>query len=177
MNILIKAIPYLTTLEDRYFHSLIESKELTGTILIDIFKNLKNLQCFQERTNSRLFLSYFTARQRSCGKVMFSLVSVCLFTRWRVSPCDHYPWFIGSLCTATPPPIPCYNPPRHETWDSLALLTASDTWWPSLETCSNLFTWGPSPPPPRILVTMRCTSYWNAFLFKSLSHMCLWVPF
>ena len=91
------------------------------------------------------FLSYFTARQRSCGKVMFSLVSVCLFQRWRVSPCDHCTWWIGSLCTVTPPPIPCYNPPRHETWESLAPPPAGDIWWPSLETCSNLFTWGPTP--------------------------------
>ena len=32
------------------------------------------------------------------------------------------------------------SPPQ--IWDPL---TPSDIWWPLLETCSNLFTWGPSP--------------------------------
>ena len=36
--------------------------------------------------------------------------------------------------------------PPYQTWDS-STPTASDTWWPSLETCWNLFTWGPNPPP------------------------------
>ena len=30
--------------------------------------------------------------QRSCGKIMLSFLSVCLFTGWGF-PCDHYPWY------------------------------------------------------------------------------------
>ena len=48
------------------------------------------------------FNQVITAHQRSCGKVMFSQLCVCLFVRgW---PCDHYPWCIGPHCTAYPHP-------------------------------------------------------------------------
>ena len=89
--------------------------------------------------------SVITARQRSCGKVMFSYVSVSLSTRR--SPCDHWAWCLGPHCTGTlsssdtrpglPPPAP-----RHQT---LACPLATDIWY-TLETCSNLFTWGTPPP-------------------------------
>ena len=39
-------------------------------------------------------MSLITARQRSCGKVMFSLVSF-----FHGAPCDHYPWSILPQCT------------------------------------------------------------------------------
>ena len=114
MNILIKAIPYLTNLEHRYFYSLTESKVSTGTISIDSFKNLYNLQCFQEKTEmGAFFLSLF------CSE-------------------PHVTFFIF---------VPSAN--------------GTDIWRPK-------HVW---------LVGWRCTSYLNAFLFKSLSHMCLWVPF
>ena len=71
----------------------------------------------------------FTNRQRSSGKVMFLQVSVILF---RGVPCDHYPWYIGPHCTGNPPgPYPMYRAP------------ASDIWWESLKTYSNLYTSGP----------------------------------
>ena len=35
------------------------------------------------------FNKVITAHQRSCGKVMFSQLCVCLFVRG--CPCDHYP--------------------------------------------------------------------------------------
>ena len=44
---------------------------------------------------------FITTHQRSCGKVMFSVVSVCLSTGW--VPCVHYPWCIGPHHTGTPP--------------------------------------------------------------------------
>ena len=41
---------------------------------------------------------------------------------------------------------------RHRTWRPAPPLTLADTdtdiWWSSLEICSNLFTWGPTPHPP-----------------------------
>ena len=45
--------------------------------------------------------SLFTTHQRSCGSVMFSVVSVC---RAEGVPCDHYPWYIGPHFTAPPWP-------------------------------------------------------------------------
>ena len=47
--------------------------------------------------------------------------------------------------------------PLSRTWD-LDILPPSDIWWSSPETCSNLFTWGPTPPPPYchlVVVTRR----------------------
>ena len=67
---------------------------------------------------------------------------------------QELPWYGG-----VPPPRPFS--PRHETWVPtwikrpptwdmgtypLPLLPASDIWWSSLETCSNLFTAGPPSP-------------------------------
>ena len=99
-------------------------------------------------SNRRLFQKFITIRQRSCGKVMFWQVSVCHSVQGR-SPCVHYFWCIGLHCAG----FPCSGPlldmepswlqprPRHRTWDP----SASEIWWPSLETCSNLFTWGTPP--------------------------------
>ena len=55
-------------------------------------------------------MSIFTACQWWCGNVIFSLISICLFTEG--SPCDDYPWWIG-------PPAPVLAPsiPGHQTWD------------------------------------------------------------
>ena len=80
----------------------------------------------------KCFTDFVTARQRSWGKVMFSFVSVCsqggphvTITIWCIGP--HYAGTPGS----TPPP-------GHQTWDPPS---ATDIWWPSLETCSKLFIW------------------------------------
>ena len=43
---------------------------------------------------------FITACQRSCGKIMFSVLCVCLFTVG--ISCDHYPWCIGPHHTGTP---------------------------------------------------------------------------
>ena len=72
----------------------------------------------------------------------------------------------------TPPPAqtPGLDP-------TIQWLPASDIWWPSLETSSNLFTWGSFLPSTDIwwllkhvqLASERHASYWNAFLF-SIKH-------
>ena len=72
--------------------------------------------------------------QQSSGKLMFSQVSVChsvqgkglgrlyaLYDR-SLYPIGHQTW------APTPPPF-----------------DTTDIWWLSLETCSNLYTWGPTP--------------------------------
>ena len=67
--------------------------------------------------SKRCSITLFTARSRSCGKVMFSYVSIILC---RDVPCD--------IVQALAPPSP-----GHETWDSLSCPTATPTWNP-LET-------------------------------------------
>ena len=68
----------------------------------DIPQWWKNLACFtrqkheegEKLTNNERKKCIITARQQSCGKVIFShkSLSVILFRR---VPCDHYPWCIG----------------------------------------------------------------------------------
>ena len=66
-----------------------------------------------------------TSGQESCRKVLFSVVSVCLFR--------GVPMCTGTL---TPPDMGphCKAP------------LASELWWQRCVTCSNLFTWGKPPP-------------------------------
>ena len=98
---------------------------------------------------------------RSCGKVMFSVVSVFQAVCPQRVLCDHYPWCIGPHCRGIPlvqaqlplqtwdlrPPRPGLVPFR--MWDMgppSPTPPASEIWWLSPETCSNLFTWGlPTP--------------------------------
>ena len=61
---------------------------------------------------------------------MFSQVSVC-HTVGGGSLYHHYPWCLAHHYS--PPPQP-----RYKTWDP----PATDIWWPTLETYSNLLTWG-----------------------------------
>ena len=125
----------------------------------------------------------FTTRKQSCGKVMFSVVSVCHCIHGR-SPCDHYPCCIGPHHTGTPSPLgmgPHYaGTPGGREWKPIQTCspedkppTSAEVHWPRMETCSNLFTWGP-PPSTDIwwllkhiyiwLTSGRYTSYWNVFL-------------
>ena len=78
----------------------------------------------------------FTVRQRNCGKVIFSVMCLCLFTRG--FPCDHYPWCIGPHCTGLLQPG-SWSPRTSDMGPS-----ASDIYWPLLQTCSNLITSGPA---------------------------------
>ena len=71
----------------------------------------------------------------------FSLVCLSFCRGWGV-PWDHYPWCIIPHCTGPSP-------------------SASDIWWPTLETCSKLFT-SKTPPPPtqwywHLVATEACT--------------------
>ena len=124
----------------------------------------------------------FTARQQSCRKVIFSLVSVCLSVQGRgQSPSDYTgnllalppppPLNMGPHCTGTrPAPVPF----------AVQWSPGSDTWWPRLETCSNLITWRHSP----VLTSSgywnthvgsasrRYAFYWKAFLFVPQVDRC-----
>ena len=95
-----------------------------------------------KRTLKWHFIWLVTDRQRSCGKVMFLLVSVCLFMgREEV---------LNVTITHDTLDLTLQGPsPRHQIWDYPPVLSssASDIWWPSLETYSNFFIWTPTPPP------------------------------
>ena len=70
-----------------------------------LFENLEIWICNLLWTQSWL-VHVITTFQRICRKVMFSVVSVCLFRRF---PCDHCPGYIGLHHTGT------LVPPQ--TWD------------------------------------------------------------
>ena len=115
-----------------------------------------------------IYENIFTARKRSCGKVMFSQASVRSQRRvgisyaisWdrshgRVPPSLTWTSDLGTYpCFSPPPslpsspcplPLPC--PPPDIRPGNLPLLPATDIWWLSLETCSNVFTRRPMPSP------------------------------
>ena len=107
----------------------------------------------------------FTARQRSFGNVLFSVVSVCLFV------CV---WGGAAPCTE----------PRFSTSCVQGLTHCTRSWpWPPSQTCLNLFNLGltvhgqpPSPLPNTCkLWGTDCrlaggfTFYWNAFLLHYIS--------
>ena len=58
---------------------------------------------------------------------------ICLFTRNNALD-----------LTVQPPGLSASSPPRYHTWEPPAPPLLIDIWWPSLETCSNLSTWGPT---------------------------------
>ena len=82
----------------------------------------------------------FYRRQRSCGKVIFSVVSIC--QSFCPQGGSHVTITHDTLhCTGSTVQGPKPLPP-----------SARDIWWQRLYTCSNLFTWGPhctDPPPTR----------------------------
>ena len=92
-----------------------------------------------------LSLLLFTVRQQSCGKVMFSLVSVILFTEGRVG----YLWS-HSLPGCVWVGIPSPPAKGHGTRDPLHALEG---------------TWDQRYPTPRNHKSGRYVSYWIAFLF------------
>ena len=104
---------------------------------------------------------------------MFSQVSVCHSVQG--GACDHYLWCIRPLCTALPPMALALVPPLDMDL-TVQEPPVSDIWWPSLETCSNLFTLGPNVHWCWYLVAVdTCmfgasgqydASYWNAFLLN-----------
>ena len=67
------------------------------------------------------YLHFFTARLRSHGKVMFSLVSVCLWFT-----CDHYAQCIGPYCTGcTPGSVQAGSTHPSAYWNAFLLI---DVW-------------------------------------------------
>ena len=83
--------------------------------------------------------NFFTARQRSCRKVMFSNVRVCLSMRRRPLwplPMMHWPSLYRD-----PPPLWTLDLMGHPSfkhiWELIGRTTASDMWWPILEICSS----------------------------------------
>ena len=108
----------------------------------------------------------FTTRQRCCGKAMFSLVSVCLFTEAHVT-ITHDALDInveGPMALALP------LPSGHQKWDlshpplpqACALLMKPDgQHWRPVQTCSleGPLIWGHG-----AVRTGWYASYWNAFL-------------
>ena len=97
---------------------------------------IRKLQILSNYIMSLLAHLNVTVRQRSCGKVMFSLVPVCS----QGVPVWPLPMMLGPHCIGSLQPCP--QDIRHGT----PYPPASDNWWQSLETRSNLFISGPSPP-------------------------------
>ena len=71
-----------------------------------------------------------TACQQGCGMVMFSVMWVCQSTGGVHVTINHD---VLDLTIQGPP------------WQWTYLKPASHIWWQKLESCSNLFTWGPHP--------------------------------
>ena len=75
---------------------------------------------------------------RHLWKHYLSATTVADGNKWQIISCDHYPRHIGLHHTWNPPPS-CRAPPHQYRTPP----AASDIWWPRLENCSNLLTWGP----------------------------------
>ena len=124
-------------------------------------------------------VTLITTRERSCGKVIFSVVSVLQsFCPWAWASgevevqCDHHPLWITPHCTAPPPPDMrphCKETPLLDMGPILLVAFGGQDYSP-VETY--LFTWGP-PNCWHLVAIKACTlgtsgrytSYWNAFLF------------
>ena len=119
-----------------------------------------------------------TSRQRSCGKVMLSLMSVCLSVHRRQGPHVAITYDVLDIIVQLPPPIPWASdlgPPKTSDLDPpspspLLLVTSSGHHWRPVQTCS----FGNTPPPKQHLVVATCMVYkrwyiscWNAFLCSS----------
>ena len=72
-----------------------------------------------------------TTRQWSCGKVMFTQVSVCHSVQ-EGSPCDHYSWMHWTSLYR--PPSPTLTPDIRPS--PTQLVTSGDHHWRSVQTCS-----------------------------------------
>ena len=109
----------------------------------------------------------FTARQRSCGKVVLSQVSVC-YSVQEGGPCT-----IINMYTIHGFPLEWHLLPKTRDYSNLFIWgPPSDNWWRKLKTCSNLCSWGPICIGADIWwlkhvwwASERYTSCWNAFLF------------
>ena len=113
------------------------------------------IQDFPQKTSAcevRKSTLFFPPTEWREGNV-FSCVclSVCLST---VKGSHMFITYDVLDLTVKPPP----HPSPLQTWDMDPHLPASDIWWPSLETCSKLFTWGPNPQYWHLVATKACTA-------------------
>ena len=113
----------------------------------------------------------FTISQRSCGKVMFSVMFLSVqYDRYswrnRLVPSPLHgatgigsPWLQFSLLLISRTALDIRHVPLpHVALFSLALPPATDIWWPSLETFSNLFTWG---------LVLTSGSHWSTYSWQA----------
>ena len=168
--------------------SLEENKKKVDVQLKEITSERDSLtrnlsEALQSLKQVKIMTSHiFTTRQRNCGKVVFLVVCVCLSIHGGV-PCDRCPWCIG--LHQEPPEVSTGGPHVTIIHDALDLTIdspippppASGIWWPRLETCSNLFTWGHPHPVLTsgvwLLKYIRWASgmyasHWNDFLLVTL---------
>ena len=111
-------------------------------------------------------------------------------------PCEHYPWCIGPLHSPSPQPWPPgQGPSSMPPLTSSELMwqgpgpPASDICWPSLDTCSNLFTSGPTLTSADIWWQWLLNHLWSAeaggyaptgvrmLLLECICITCLWCCF
>ena len=112
---------------------------LPRKIALKILYHCSLHSCFHTPTTLLNCFTVITARKRSCGKAMFSQLSVILF-RGRRWPLPMMHWNMGTCTT--------------------------DIWWSSLDTCSNLFTWGPNTPlPPAVVISTG--GHWNMYSWQA----------
>ena len=127
---------------------------------------------------------FITARQRSCGKIMFSVVSVCQsFCPGGWVLCDHYPWCIGPHHTGNlPSPALMYSPLPHSTghiqtcttWTSLYRNPPPDIFkliqlgllCTAIQPCSKLFN----------IKHLRSASGWLAFCWNAFYFWVVSIP-
>ena len=117
-----------------------------------------------------LFLKIFSMMQETAGRSCFDrCLSVILFRGVPMWPLAMMHWEMGSSLypwipdmRPTPSPIP---PPRTPWIPDMGPTPspAADIWWSSLETCSNLFAWGPTPPP----VLISSGGHWNTYSWQA----------
>ena len=114
--------------------TMVQEETITGRLSQIHFFILVLISVFSEQVQKETavwIVKIFTARRRSCGKVMFSDVCLSVCQQRRV-PCDYYPWSIWPIPLALP------SPSRQGE------IPATDIRWPSPETFSNVFTWRPT---------------------------------
>ena len=128
--------------------TLLFSLTWTQSLLQYIYvKNISDgLVEVSERVKIKILdLLFFTTRQRSCGELMFSQMSVCHSVQ-RV-PCDNYPWCIGPHCTPslqtwdlTPPglPLQCLVAITEDLFKLIHFRTSPHQYWHlvTIEACS-----------------------------------------
>ena len=113
--------------------NITENYDLQQQCKLLIFIGLQlNLRKYQLCTT----ILFITARQRSSGKVMFSIMSVSLFTG--AIPCDHDPWcsgphYTGKRCTWNTPPrfsfLPlCKDNHSCSKWTSQTMFKLPSLW-------------------------------------------------